>query len=332
MLNTICLSLKNKMCSPLVSILIPCYNAEKWLAETLESALSQTWKNIEIILVDDGSTDNSLAIARNYESKNVKVIAQENRGASSTRNNALKQAQGDFIQYLDADDLIALDKIERQLVCLGFDRESKYIASGEWSRFFKHSDEARFVPQEIWVDLYPVDWLASAWKDNLMMHPAAWLLPRKVSNLAGYWNENISLNDDGEYFSRSILASDQVKFCMGARSYYRSGISGSLSGLKSRKACESAFLAAQLCTKRLLDVENSDLTRYAASCYWQHFIFLSYLQVPDLIRYAESQIYSLGGCDLKPDGGIGFKIVRDIFGWKLAMHLQRFYYRYRYSV
>ena len=317
--------------NPLVSILIPCYNAEKWLAEALESALSQTWKNIEIILVDDGSTDGSLAIAKSYESKNVKVIAQENRGASSARNTALKQAQGDFIQYLDADDLIALDKIERQLVCLEFDRESKYIASGEWSRFFKHPDEAKFVPQELWIDLYPIDWLTSAWKDNLMMHPAAWLVPRKVSNLAGYWNENISLNDDGEYFCRSILASDQVKFCMGAKSYYRSGISGSLSGLKSGKACESAFLAVQLSTKWLLDVENSDRTRYASACYWQYFVFMAYPQATELIVEAEQHINELGGCNLKPEGGAMFKVMREAFGWKLAMRLQKFYYKYRYS-
>ena len=60
----------------LVSILIPCYNSEKWIAETLKSALDQTWQNIEIILVDDGSTDNSLSIARSYESSRLKVITQ----------------------------------------------------------------------------------------------------------------------------------------------------------------------------------------------------------------------------------------------------------------
>ena len=74
------------MHQPLVSILIPCYNAEKWLSETINSALDQTWKNIEIIIVDDGSTDSSLAIAKTFESKNIKVLSQENRGASAARN------------------------------------------------------------------------------------------------------------------------------------------------------------------------------------------------------------------------------------------------------
>lgn len=67
----------------LVSILIPCYNAEKWLKQTIESALAQTWQNIEIIIVDDGSTDNSLQILKTYESRKVKVVSQENKGGSA---------------------------------------------------------------------------------------------------------------------------------------------------------------------------------------------------------------------------------------------------------
>ena len=100
---------------PLVSILIPTYNAELWLVETIDSALKQTWSNIEIVVVDDGSKDNTLAVAKRFESSLVKVIYQENQGQSAAENRALQEAQGDFIQYLDADDLLAPDKIERQI-------------------------------------------------------------------------------------------------------------------------------------------------------------------------------------------------------------------------
>jgi glycosyltransferase involved in cell wall biosynthesis len=84
------------MNSSLVSILIPAYNAAPYIAETLDSALAQTWYNIEIIVVDDGSRDDTLAIAKTYESKRVKVISQKNKGASTARNRALKAAQGDL--------------------------------------------------------------------------------------------------------------------------------------------------------------------------------------------------------------------------------------------
>ena len=316
---------------PLVSILIPAYNAESYIAETLESVIAQTWGNIEIIVVNDGSKDDTLAIAKTYESKKVKVINQHNQGASAARNRALKEAQGGFIQYLDADDFLASDKIERQLKLFEFDSNSNYVVSGEWARFFQKPSESVFTPQPLWSDMSPVEWLVTAWQKNWMMHPAAWLVPRNIADLSGMWNENISLNDDGEYFCRIILASKEIKFCKGAKSYYRSGISGSLSGSKSRRAWESAYLSMDLNTNNLLAVENSDRTRYASACYWQFFVFMAYPQAPDLITKAEENIRFLGGCDLKPEGGAMFKIIREVLGWKLAMQLQKFYYRYRYK-
>ena len=314
---------------PLVSILIPAYNAELYIAETLESALAQAWGNIEIIVVDDRSRDDTLAIAKRYESEKVKVISQPNKGASADRNRALHEAQGNFIQYLDADDLLAPDKIELQLCLLDQDPTSPYIVASEWARFFHDISEAFFTPSNLWADKKPIDWLVTAGTGNLMMHPAAWLVPRHISDKAGIWNEQISLNDDGEYFGRVILASQEVKFCHGAKSYYRSGISGSLSGSKSRKAWESAFLAAKLWIDGLLAAENSDRTRYACACYWQLFVFMAYPQALDLIKYAEKQIHDLGGCDLVPEGGLMFKVIRQILGWRIAMRLQKLYYQYR---
>jgi glycosyltransferase involved in cell wall biosynthesis len=80
---------------PLVSIIIPCRNAAPWLAETLESALGQTWQAKEILLVDNGSTDDSLAIARTFERRGVQVLLQSNRGAAAARNTGLRAARGD---------------------------------------------------------------------------------------------------------------------------------------------------------------------------------------------------------------------------------------------
>src|SRR5713101_6428833 len=100
---------------PLVSILIPAYNAQSWIGETLQSAISQTWDRKEIIVVDDGSKDDTLAIARQFESCGVRVVTQKNQGAAAARNKAFSLSQGDFIQWLDADDLLASDKITKQL-------------------------------------------------------------------------------------------------------------------------------------------------------------------------------------------------------------------------
>src|SRR5262249_6685849 len=101
--------------TPLVSILIPAYNAERWISDTIQSALDQTWKHKEIIIVDDGSQDNTLTIARRFASKDVLVTQQVNQGASAARNKTFSLCQGEFVQWLDADDLLSPDKIEKQV-------------------------------------------------------------------------------------------------------------------------------------------------------------------------------------------------------------------------
>src|SRR5580692_5694215 len=103
---------------PLVSILIPAYNAEKWLGYTLKSAVAQTWQRKEIIVVDDGSTDGTAELAKRFASKDVKVVSTPNQGLSGAVNHAIQLSQGDYIQELDSDDLLSPDKIETQLAGL----------------------------------------------------------------------------------------------------------------------------------------------------------------------------------------------------------------------
>jgi glycosyltransferase involved in cell wall biosynthesis len=312
---------------PLVSILIPCYNAEQWLADSVKSVLTQTWGKTEIIVVDDGSTDGSLAIAKSFKAPNLKVIRQPNQGASAARNRALRTAQGEFIQYLDADDLLAPDKIERQVGLL-LDHPN-CVTAGKWARFYQSIDEATFNPEPVWQEMSPVEWLICSWEGGGMMHPAAWLVPRAIAEVAGNWNENLSLNDDGEYFSRVILASQRIKFCAGANSYYRSGISGSLSGTTSGAGLVSAFQSLELCTRYLLNQEHSPRTRHACATAFQRFIYATYPDAPDLVQKAETSVQNLGGSHLKPEGGTLFQMLAAIVGWKQARQFQNLYSRWR---
>jgi len=100
----------------MVSIIIPTYNSGKYLLEAIESCLNQTYKNIEIIVIDDGSTDNTKYLLKNYiEEGKIKYFYQQNRGRSAARNLGLEKASGEFIQFLDADDYIHHKKIEKQI-------------------------------------------------------------------------------------------------------------------------------------------------------------------------------------------------------------------------
>src|SRR6266513_6470560 len=118
--------------TPLVSILIPAYNAERWIADTIRSALAQTWPRKEIIIVDDGSRDQTRRVARQFASGDVSVIAQENQGAAAARNNAFELCQGDYIQWLDADDLLSPDKIAKQMAAAEQYQDTRRLLSSEW--------------------------------------------------------------------------------------------------------------------------------------------------------------------------------------------------------
>ncbi|NJN49772.1 MAG: glycosyltransferase family 2 protein [Alkalinema sp. RL_2_19] len=316
--------------APLVSILIPAYNVADWIEQTVGSVLAQTWKNIEIIIVDDGSTDDTLAIARQFEIHNfVQVISQVNQGATAARNHALRQSTGDFIQFLDADDLLAPDKIEQQMQVL-LQSDGNCIASGAWARFYRDPNTAKFEPEPLWQDMRPVDWLITAWSGNWMMHPAAWLVPRSIAEAAGPWNEALSLNDDGEYFCRVVLASQEIRFCGAAKSYYRSGLFGSLSDQKSEPAYLSAYQAIELSGQALLAVEDSDRTRGAIATLWQRFVYETYPAVRPLRQQATAQVQALGGSQLAATGSPLFERLSKWLGWRVAKRIQGMIYALGY--
>ena len=122
-----------------VSVLVPVYNVEKYLSKCLDSIVNQTYKNIEIIIINDGSTDSSLEIASFYASKYdfIKVFSYDNAGISKTRNRALEQASGDYYLFVDSDDYIDLDMIEKMVACAK-ETNSEIVTCGyriEWKIF-----------------------------------------------------------------------------------------------------------------------------------------------------------------------------------------------------
>ncbi len=310
------------MATSLVSILIPCYNGERWIAQTLESALAQTWTNKEIIVVDDGSSDRSLEITNRFESQGVKVISQRNSGASAARNRALSEVQGEFIQFLDADDLIAPDKIEFQMNRLQAEGLN-CVASGAWGRFYDLPQNTRFLPDPVWTDLDPVDWLVTSWSGGGMMASNSWLTPRCVIEKAGRWDETPSPIDDGEFFTRVVLSSRRVLFCPQSRSYYRSGLAGSWSKRRTHEMMAGTFRSIELSTQHLVGVENNAKTRRACAAHFQQFIYDIYPDMPDLLAKAEEKVASLGGSDHKLEGGGRvFRAIANTFGWKPAKQIQ----------
>ncbi|MBI2517769.1 MAG: glycosyltransferase family 2 protein [Opitutae bacterium] len=316
------------MSSGFVSIIIPCYNAAPWLAQTLDSALEQSWPHKEIILVDDGSTDQSLRIAREYEARGVKIIIQSNRGASAARNLGLAAARGDFIQFLDADDLLSAGKISAQITLL-LHRPAGTLATCAWGRFQQTPESARFVDDAVCRDFQPVEFLVLAGETGAMMHPSCWLVPGNLARQAGPWNESLSLNDDGEYFSRVILASAGLAYCAdpAAKSYYRSGLPGSLSQSRSTPARHSQFRSLELITASLLAAEDTPRTRRACAGYWRRFVHDFYPFPHDLIQRAEAHVQQFGESVGRPPMGPKTATLAGVIGWRSVWRLKHLLHR-----
>jgi glycosyltransferase involved in cell wall biosynthesis len=309
------------MSHPTVSILIPCHNAEKYIGETLESVFRQTWPAIEVIVVDDGSEDNSIVEVQRFDGAGIRLIRQKNKGAGAARNRAYGASRGEFVQFLDADDLLDSRKIELQM--LRIVDSPRCVASSEWGRFYHSPEETLFDPEPGWRDLDVLDWLALSRADGLgMLFPALWLVPRAIADAAGTWDESLSLGDDGEYFTRVLLAADRVLFCSGARCHYRSCVPGSLSSRKSPRAWASAFRVVDLCESHVRMQEDTERMRCAFAISWQHLAHAAYPYDNVLAEQALARARALHAITIRPDGGALFKLAARLIGWRNARRLQ----------
>ena len=323
--------------SPLVSIIIPVYNSEYHVAETISSALGQTYKNVEVIVVDDGSADDSLVIARKFEGERVKIFHQPNKGASAARNKGLAEASGEFIQFLDADDLLSANKIEAQIEqlvrCPGYlglcntihfndgeEPPKQPVIDNDW--YSKGSDN----PVDFLLKLYGGDALGESYGGMITIH--AWLSPKYILDKAGPWNEGLIVDDDGEYFCRVILASNGVKFNFEAVSYYRKHLTNqSLSSQKSLEAFENMLTSTNLKFSYLRRHTASDVVERAfAGHYWEIGV-ASYPRYRALSKEAINTAVAYNFKGIKYKAGPVSTFLSRIIGWRATRILT--YLRYK---
>jgi len=316
---------------PLVSILITAYNAEDTIAYTLQSAVAQTWPRKEIIVVDDGSTDSTAEVARGF--KEVRVVSTENYGLSGAQNNAFPLSQGDYIQYLDADDLLAPDKIERQLAALREFDSKRVLLSSPWAPFYYRTRHARFVRNSLWQDLSPADWLSTAMRENIHMQNATWLVSRQLAKAAGPWDTRLHFDQDGEYFCRVLLASEGTRFVPGTGIYYRASGANSVSFIgNSDKKKDSLLLTMKLHIQYLRSLEDSERVRKACLAYIQTWCRNFYPERPDLMQEAQQLAASLGGRLSLPKVSWKYAWIQRLFGFAVAKRASQRWNHYKSSV
>jgi len=188
---------------PLVSIIIPAYNAQEWVAEAIQSAVAQTWPRKEIIVVNDGSTDRTGEVAQHFASSGVRVFSTANQGLSAAINYGYRLSQGDYIQELDADDVLAPEKIERQLSALrqGTAPHSALLAVGpiflshQPGQIYSHGPVPRPLPGRV----------ATAENGPKSSHAECHLAGEpRIGGSSGTLDERLYYDQDGEYFARVL--------------------------------------------------------------------------------------------------------------------------------
>ncbi len=187
------------MSQPLVSIVIPCFNAEKVIADAIGSALAQTYRPIEVVVVDDGSTDASLSVIRSF-GDGVRWMSGPNRGGGAARNRGLQAAKGSLIQFLDADDVLHVHKLERQVPRVMSDES--HVVFCQWDTVV----DGRAVPK-------PARVVTGDSVCFLIDHFLATLAPihhRCTLEAMGGWREDLATGQDRDLHMR--LAMQGLRF------------------------------------------------------------------------------------------------------------------------
>lgn len=190
---------------PTVSVVIPCHNAERFVAESIASALAQTYPVEEVICVDDGSADGTLTVLRRAEEQTpgrLVVLSRPNGGPSAARNLGLRRATGDYVQFLDADDILQPDKIERQVRLIEASDPLPDLVAAAYTREYLYAErhEVVGVDEDPWMGLF----------SSRLGITSANLYRRAAVLEVGGWNEGMKTSEDPELAFRLLKRRQRV--------------------------------------------------------------------------------------------------------------------------
>jgi glycosyltransferase involved in cell wall biosynthesis len=311
-----------------VSIIIPAYNAQNTIAETIHSILKQSFSDFELIIVNDGSTDDTEKVIQTFSDKRIKYFDQINKGQCAANNFGLSKSEGKYIKFFDADDVMNDKHIEAQYEKIKNSTTS--LASCKWGRFYDDDyRSAKFVAELVWANLSSIDWLKTSLSQrHSMMGGCLWLIPKVILDKVGGWDDRLSLNNDFEFSVRVLLGAENVVFADEALFYYRTGVPNSLSLTTSTKSYYDAYLSNLMGCKYLLAVDNSKFVQSLCANRFQEWVYTIYPSNREIVKKFESQIDLWGGSKISLEGGKVLKELSKLFGWKIAKKIKLFLNKY----
>lgn len=306
----------------MISVIMPVFNGGKLVRIALQSVLEQRYTAFEVIVVDDGSTDDTISQVEQLGDQRIKIVSQSNQGQSAAINRGVQESQGQYIKIVDADDWINPDHLSAQLRSL--EGAPGFVSACRWGYFREKFNVPEVRNEHANRDFdNPLDWIVeSLTKDEGMMGGWKWLIPRDVWERAGGYDSRLSLNNDFHASIAILLASTGVRFAPDAVYSYRRGFSSSLSRGRSRKAMESAFLTTELGCGLLLQREDSSRIRQICARRFQRWAFDFFPEFPDLADRAEFAARQLGGADIRFPGGRMAQSISAAFGWRTVRRIQ----------
>ena len=204
--------------NPHVSIIIPCYNQARFLSDAIDSLKAQTMVDWECIIINDGSSDNTTEVAEKLAQTDtrIRVINQENKGLSGARNSGLKSANGEMLQFLDADDMLERDKLQAQVEFLHANPDID-IVFGDARYFTTENPELREYGININKSWIPEIWQAPGsiiekFLERNLFPVNCPLVRRSVFNTVGQWNEYLEAHEDWEFWLRCAIASIKIDY------------------------------------------------------------------------------------------------------------------------
>lgn len=312
----------NTPTAPLVSVVIPCRDAAETLPATLASVLAQTYGQIEVLVVDDGSRDDSAAQVRACRDDRVRLIQQPARGACAARNAGLAAARGGLVQFLDADDLLAPGKIAAQVALWRVQGNDSLYACG-YTRFTTAPGDRTPQPRQPAPHGDPLHWIADCWLHGTMLPPHAWLVPLALCQQAGPWDESLLQNQDGEYFMRVLSAARQIHHLPERLCHYRFGRPGSISNQESLAARRSRLVSFDLCAAVLLARWPPARANPSVAALYMSLVVMCATDHPGLAEAAYAKALAHDRHPRITGRGQAYRTVAQLLGWRLAARLSR---------
>ena len=307
-----------------VSIIIPCFNAGKWLTESIDSCLNQTYPHVEAIVVDDGSTDDSLDVIKSYGDR-LRWKHHLHKGANPTRNEGLSMANGDYVLFVDADDYILPERVEKQINCFESTGADVVFSS---VRSQKHYSDGRIVLGDPFDERYyraGDDILESLITSRRLAHNLSPMFTRSILKTVGGWDETVQCSQDRDLLLSVALAGAKFEFLPGCYSVYRQYPSAArVSASKSRIRAEASLERTSKAEKTLRTQERYETYRKAlaqaffrsAFLYGRYYSDWEYQQILDNIQRLDPSYRSEFSFIAYPHRG--FRTLETLFGFRAA--------------